>query len=189
MAQRVYLIDTERVKKNTLIDSSVSDKTLSIIIKTAHLIYLQELLGTPLFTKLNDNIIASGLTALQDTLIKDYILDYLYATVEYLSIDDLLIKLTDAGVNSTTPPNTQQRTKDELTSIKAHKEKAMNFYAGLIKTFILNNINSFPEYDLSDEGIQSKKYNTFGFVCYDEDFTEDANYHNKKGTYLNDESI
>jgi len=189
MAGKVYLIDTNRVKENTLIDSSVSDKTLSIIIKTAHEIYLQELLGTPLYSTINTNIRNSGLTVMQDTLIKNYIIDYLYALVEYLSVDDLLLKLTDAGVNSVTPPNTQQRTKDELVSIKNHKEKALNFYAGLIKTFILNNISSFPEYNLSDSGVPAKKQNTFGFVVYDEDFTEDENYYSKIGTYLNDESI
>lgn len=189
MAGKVYFIDPDRVKKNTLIDASVADKTLSIIINTAHQIYLQELLGTPLYSVLCTNARSSGLTAHQTTLINDYIIDYLYAVVEYLSIDDLLLKLTDAGVNSVTPPNTTQRTKDELVSIKAHKEKAMNFYAGLIKTYIQKYINYFPEYSDGDSGVPSKKYSTGGFVVYDEDFTEDDSYNDRIGSNINDESI
>lgn len=188
---RVYYIDTLKAKQNTVLDSSISDKTLSLIIKTAHQVYLQELLGSPLYNTLNTNYINSGLTTNQRTLIETYIIDYLYATVEYLAIDELLLKMSDAGINVVTPPNTMVKTKDELLTIRMHKSKAMNFYAGLIKIFVDGNPDLKFIYEILDntQGVKAKKNNTFGFVTYDTDDDEDELYKRRRTVYPGEESI
>lgn len=186
---KVYFISLQQIKDNTLLDTNISDKTLTVMLRTAQDIWLQELLGTSLFNLLKTNILANTITTKQRILIESYILNYLYALIEMLSVDDLLLKYSESGINSNNPQNTVQKSKDELSAIKVHKVKSVNFYAGLIKTYIENNISDFAEYEYTDEGVQAKKYNTYGFFLDDDDFEKDNEYWSREATNGKEESI
>lgn len=186
---KVYFTSLQQIKDNTLLDTNIQDKSVLIMLRTAEGTYTQELLGTDLYKLLKSNIQNNILTQKQRTLIEDYILPYEYALVEMLSLDDLLIKISDA-IYTSTPPNTIQRTKDELTTQKAHKERAVNFNAGLLKNYIYKNINDFPEYNTNDNGgIAPKPINNFGFFLDDNDYWEDDNYNTRNASQSGEESI
>lgn len=185
---KVYFTSLQQVKDNTLLDTNIQDKNVLIMLRTTENTFTQEILGTDLYKLLKANILANTLTTKQRTLIEDYILPYEYAVMEMLSLDDLLIKISDA-IYTSTPPNTVQRTKDELTTQKVHKERAVNFMAGLLKTYITNNIADFPQYETNLDGVQAKVYNNFGFFCPDEDFSDDDSYNTRKASQSGEESI
>jgi len=185
---KVYFTSIEQIKDNTLLDANIQNKNLLIMLRTAENTYTQELLGTDLYKLLKTNIQNNTLTTKQRVLIEEYILPYEYALIEMLALDDLLIKISDA-VYSPNAPNTIKPAKDELTTQKAHKERAVNFYAGLLKTYITNNLTYFPEYQTNLDGVQAKVYNNFGFFCPDEDFTEDDAYNRRRASQSGEESI
>lgn len=186
---KVYFTNLTAVKENSLLDANISDKTLTVMLNRAQNTLLQELLGTPLFKLLKTNILNNILTAKQRILIEQYILDYIYALMEMLAVDDLLLKYSESGINSTTPDNTIQKTQRELSLIKITKVKSVNFYAGLIKTYIEDNIADFPEYESTDEGVKAKKYNTYGFFLDDDDFESDDNYKSRNASNGFEEAV
>ena len=189
---KVFFTNVQAIKANSLIDDNVSDKAITIMLRTAQDIYCQELLGTELYKKLINNISTNSLTVKQRYLIENYLLVYIFSLVELLSIDDLLIKYAENGIYTTTPANSTQRTKDELTSIKMHKSKAVNMYAGLVKTYItaIDNQKDFPEYyNLDTDGIKATKITTFGFFLDDDDFQKDDQYKNRNANNQQEESI
>jgi hypothetical protein len=180
MSNYLFFIDSTGLKDNTNIDKNVSDKLIKNLIKTAQNVYLQELLGRNLYLKLIDNYTNSTLTTKQSILIDDYIIDYLYAKCESLSVDVLIIKYAD-GVSRTTPNNTTQPSFDELKLIKINKEKEITMYEDLIKQYINDplNIDSFPEYNSNtDNYVNPVKAKTYGIYFEDSDL--DYEYNNRR---------
>lgn len=186
---KVFFTNLSNIKENTLLDKNVNDKTLKVIQKTVENIWLQEILGTTLYKLLQNKILTNTLTTLQRELIEDYILDYVYALVEMLSVDDLLLKYSENGVYAPNPDKTVQIQLGQLQQQKTHKVKAVNFYAGLIKTFIENNIDDFAEYNEDDEGVPAKKIASYGFFLDDDDWVDDAQYNDRKASGNYGESI
>ena len=186
---QVYFTTLQGIKDNSLIDTNVADKTMLIMLRTAENIYCQEVLSTMLYSLLKSNILANTLTTKQRILIENYILPYIYALVEMLAVDDLLVKLNENGVNASTPDNTVQKSQKELQQIKTHKVKAVNFLCGLLKSYIENNIADFPEYNDITTGVPAKKINNFGFYCDDDDYIRDNNYNDRDASSDDSEGI
>lgn len=168
------------IKENTLVDANTNEKTLKVIQKSAEDVWLQEVLGTPLYNTLKTAGLQNTLTAMQKTLIEDYILNYVYALVEMLVVEDLLLKYSNNGVYEPNPDKSVRAQESVLRQQKFHKDKAVNFYCGLLKTYIENNITSFTEYNEVDEGVPSKKVINHGFYLDDDDYLEDDNYYRRK---------
>lgn len=189
MAQPIYFTTLSDIKANTLLDDNISDDYMKVMLRICDDNYVQELLGTPLFNALKAGIRAKQLTDMQTTLIQDYILNYIYATMEYIAIDYLLTKFSNSGVNVSTPDSTAQRQYSELLSTRVHKTRSVNSYAGLLKTYVENNIEDFPEYNETDEGVPAKKINNYGFWFDADDDYDDDEYNDRKATNRNSESI
>lgn len=185
----VHFSSLQNIKDNSLIDTNVGDKKMNVMLRTAEDTYLQELLGTPLFNVLKTNITSNELTTKQRELIQNYILNYLYVLIEFLAIEYLLTNYASTGVNVSTPDNTAQRTMNELSLTKTYKIRSVNYYAGLMKTFLENNITDFEEYNETDEGLPAKKINNYGIFFDDDDFIEDIEYNDRNANNRNEESI
>ena len=187
--QNTYFISTSKIKEQTHIDQNVSDKTLSIMLRTAEFRYCQELLGKPLYTTLKSGITNNKLTSYQRILVEDYVIPYEICVLEVLSFYDLLLKVSEAGINSTTPTNTQQRTKDELLTLRKHFEGNSNFAAGLLKDYIIENLKEFPEYEYIAKGLVPRKFGNSGFFLDSDDFAIDDSYNRHSAENRFEESI
>lgn len=185
----VHFTSLDNIKNNTLIDTNVNDKYMNVMLRVAEDTWLQEILGTSLFNALKTGIVDNTLTDKQRTLIEDKILNYLYALMEMLAIEYLLTKYETNGVYVNTADNTAQRQYSELSATKVHKVRSVNYYAGLMKKYIDNNINDFEEYNETDEGLPAKKVNTRGFFIDTDIIIEDIEYYSRNATNNKEESI
>jgi hypothetical protein len=186
---KVYFSSLQQIKDNTLLDTNIQDKNVLIMQRNAENNFIQETLGTDLYVLLKQNIQGNTLTAKQRTLIESYILPYEYALIEMLSLDELLIKISDS-IYTSTPPNTIQRTKDELNGQKAHKERSVNTACGFLKNYIMKNIKDFPQYETNDNGgIPAKITQNYGFYCDDSDYYDDDRYNTRRASQSGEESI
>jgi hypothetical protein len=175
-----HFVSIQQVKENTSLDQNIDEKYLINILKSAEEIFLQELLSSTLFNKLVDGIATNTLTDKQKTLVQDYILDYLYAVVEMLAVDDLILKITNYGVYTPSPDHTTQKQKGELTVIKSHKERAVLHFAEFIKRYISDNFEDFKEYVSGGINDKPKTINNFGFWFDDNIDNQDIDYNRRR---------
>jgi hypothetical protein len=187
---KAHFCSLESIKSNTQIDTNVQEKDLISVLKTVEQIYLQELLSPALYNRLIDGIAANSLTEKEKTLIQNYILDYIYAACELLSLDSLIIKITNFGVWSPSPDHTVAKQKAEMTVLRVRKEKTVNYYAGYIKDYINTNLVDFLDYN-GGIGAAPKKIINYGFYLDDDDFNRDVEYNRRSrgGNSGLDESI
>jgi hypothetical protein len=186
---KVYFCSLQQIKDNTLLDTNIQDKNVLIIQRNAENNFIQEVLGTDLYSLLKTNIQNNTLTAKQRTLIENYILPYEYALIEMLALDDLLIKISDS-IYTSSPPNTVQRTKNELNGQKAHKERSVNSAVCFLKNFLVKYIQDFPQYSTNlDGGVPAKLTQNHGFYCDDDDYSEDNAYYSRRASQSGEESI
>jgi hypothetical protein len=171
-----------------MLDSSIDDKILKALITTAEDSYLQRVLSTTLYEKLKYNVAHGTLTVKQQYLGDNKILKYLLAIIQYISIDDLILKYSQNGAYISTPNNTAQADIQRLERIQFNKQKDVNTYETLIREYIEDNILDFPEFE-DKTGIAAKKVRTFGFYCDDDNDVIDALYNRKVGKSDFDESL
>jgi hypothetical protein len=184
----IHFVDISYIKNNTNLDTSVNDKILVNILTSAEDSYLQLILGSSLYQTLQNGISTNTLTVKQKYLIDNKIIKYLLATIVYLSIDDLLVKYAASGVYANTPQNTIQLNTDQLTRIQNNKERDMNTYEYLIKSYIRDNQADFPEYESQDD-IKAQKVKNFGFYIDPDNREQDIRYNQKEGSNDFDENI
>lgn len=184
----VHFITTNYVRDNTQLDSTIDDKILITLITTAEDSYLQRVLSTTLYEKLKYNIAHGTLTVKQQYLGDYKIVKYLLAVIACNSVDDLILKYSQNGAYISTPNNTQQADIQRLERIQFNKQKDVNTYELLIKSYIEANLADFPEYnDTAD--IAAKKTRNFGFyIDPDNDYNDDL-YNRKAGNNTFDESL
>lgn len=184
-----FLLSTQNVKDNTVLDDNIGDNDLKNILYDAQDVELQQLLGTDLYDTILYNAKNYALTAKQTVLVDKYITRFLYAAVEYLSVDALLIKYDNIGVYEQSPDNSLQVDKDRLLRQIALKEGKMEYRAGLLKEYLKDNLNDFPEYNTNESGIPSVKIRTAGFFLDDDDYTRDYYYNRTRGDNDFEQSI
>jgi hypothetical protein len=109
--------------------------------------------------------------------------------MEVLVYYDLLTKISQAGINVTTPTNTEQKTKDENLTLRKQKEGNANFYAGLLKDYIVENLKEFPEYEYIAKGLVPRKFGNSGFFLDANDFAIDDEYNRTRAENRYEESL
>ena len=127
MATALFITPTD-LKQNSLIDGNVDVDKFIQFIKISQQIHIQNYLGTALYDKISDDIIADNLTGNYLTLVRDYIKDMLihYAMVDYLPF--AAYQVANGGVFKHISENSESVTKSEVdTLVEKHRQFAQ-FY-------------------------------------------------------------
>ena len=145
-------ISLEDLKKNTNLNGNIEADKLLPSLKTAQQLELEPVLGTDLYNKISDDIIAGTLTGNYLALKQNYIHDVLihFAMSYYLPFAAYTI--ANSGVTKHNAENTVSVENEELL-LMINKEKAIaeTYKKRLIK-YLENNTSLFPEY-LTNSGI------------------------------------
>ena len=174
----VLFIKTEDLKRNTIISGSVDvDKFISNI-KVAQQIHIQRYLGTDLYKRLQDGIVANDLTASESILLSDYLQDTLiyYAMSEYLPF--AAIQVTNGGVFKHTPDNAVSVDKSEIDYLTAKYKERANYYTKRLVDYLCHNASSFPEYstNTNNEISPTKRLDTGGWYLGDTGYDDAIRY-------------
>jgi len=146
MAKALF-ISTNDIVKYTMLNGNVDPDTYTQFIFQAQQIHIQNYLGTKLYNKINDGIVAGNLTQPYLDLLKDYIkfMVIWYSMVEFLPYAS--IKISEKGVFKHNSENSTTVDKIEIDSLIANARDTAQSYTNRFIDFMSFNQVDFPEYN------------------------------------------
>jgi hypothetical protein len=146
MAQALFITQSD-LKKYTAVNGNVDADKFFAFIKIAQDIHLQNYLGTKLFDKINNDIVADTLTGNYLTLVNKYIKPMLihWAMVEYLPFASITI--ANKGVYKHNSENGEIVNKEEIDFIISKERDIAQHYTRRFIDYICENNNLFVEYN------------------------------------------
>jgi len=154
-------ISLDELKKNTAISGNIDGDKLLPSIRAVQQIELEPLLGTDLYNKLSELIIANNVTGDYLTLKNNYIHNVLIhmAVSYYLPYSSYII--TNGGVSKWTGgDNRDGLSLSELTFLVNKEESIAEMYKKRLIDYLCNNSSKFPEYSTNSTGDLQPSRNT-----------------------------
>ena len=146
MATPLFIKRSDIVKNTALSGNVDPDKFLQFV-KLAQEIHIQNFLGTDLYNKISNNILASALTGDYLSLVNDYVQPMLihYAMAEYLPFAAYTI--ANGGVFKHNSENATQPSKSEIDVLISKERDYAEYYTNRFVDYMSFNASSmFPEY-------------------------------------------
>jgi hypothetical protein len=146
MATALFIKRQDLVKNTALSGNVDTDKFIQFV-KLAQEIHVRNYLGSDLYDKISNDIIADTLTGDYLTLVNDYIQDMLihYAMAEYLPFAAYTI--SNGGVHKHGSENSQIADKSEIDQLIAKERDYAEYYTNrFIDYMTFNAPSKFPEY-------------------------------------------
>ena len=150
------------IKRNTIIDGNVDVDKFIQFIKIAQQIHVRNYLGSDLYNRISDDIIADTLTGDYLSLVNTYIQPMLihFAMVDYLPFAAYQVK--NGGVFKHSSENSETVSKSEVDYLVNKEREFAEYYTRRFIDYMANNQNLFPEYTSnSNEDINPDKDATF----------------------------
>lgn len=153
-------VTTEDIKKFTALNGNVDNDKFVQFIKIAQETHIQGFLGTNLYDKINDDIIADDLVSPYTTLVSKYIKPMLchWAMVEYLPFSAYTI--ANKGVYKHNSENSEAVSIEELNLLIEKERKIAQSYTQRFLDHICNNSSLYPEYNTNSNGDQFPEKNS-----------------------------
>jgi len=146
MANYVLFISENKLKDSTAIGGNVDMEFILPYIRTAQKKYIEYLLGTDLFSKLQSDITAGSLSGVYQTLVDDYIQDCLIHYSFYEAFPFLRHKIMNNNVVSKTAENAETLSREEAQDLREEIRNTAEFYGERLVRYLKNNTSSYPEY-------------------------------------------
>ena len=152
MSKNILFIDEDTIKQKSTVNANVDPKLITPAIKYCQDAYLEPVLGTSLFRKIQTDIESTGTTTGEyKTLLDNYILDVLtYYVLSELPMA-LGYKFFNKNVLKKNSENSSEAQNFELNQLaKWYRNKAEYYEAQLIKYLVTENgitPYKFPEYN------------------------------------------
>jgi hypothetical protein len=143
---RKYFISTESLKKLSLIENNVEASTLAVMLNRVQKTSLEPVLGTPLYKKLLEDIDNDTLTGIYETLVNEYILDFLIVCCELEYVVSGANKFANMGVGKYAPQDTQQNNLGDNNDVRDNLKKHRQAYRDSLVGYLQDNESDIPEY-------------------------------------------
>jgi hypothetical protein len=149
MATALFISRTDLVK-NTILDGNVDTDKFIQFIKISQQIDIQNYLGTDLYNKISNDIIANTLSGNYLSLVEDYVQPMLihYAMMQYLPFAAYQIK--NGGISKHTSENAESVTKDEVDYLVQKERNFAEYYTRRFIDYMSFNTSLFPEYQTNN---------------------------------------
>ena len=146
MAKQVLLVSEQRLKQWTQLDDNVRLNEITPHILQASDIYIQNLVGSKLYARLQAGIIANDLNTDEKLLLDDYIGKTLMQYALYMILPSIKYKVVNQGIVNGTSEETAPTTLEELRYLRGTVLDTAEFYATSLVEFFRDNPGMFPEY-------------------------------------------
>lgn len=142
----VLFVTPADIKRFTALNGNVDQDKFLQFVKIAQDIHIQQYLGTRLFEKIKDDIVAETLVNPYLNLLNTYIKPMVihWALVEFLPFSSVVIG--NKGVYKQTAENGDIVSKDEIDSLTAKQRDLAQYYTRRFIDFMCFNSATFPEY-------------------------------------------
>jgi hypothetical protein len=155
--KNILFINTLTIKERTSVHSNIDDKLVIPEIKVSQDMYILPALGTALYTRLQDGIVANNLTANESALLDDYITD----TLVYYVLSELPVGLSfqfyNKGLVRKTSDNSDQPNMQDLIDVANRYRSRAEFYKQRMIKYLqeVSTSNLFPEYINPGTGVDT----------------------------------
>jgi hypothetical protein len=151
MAEALFITRKDIVKFTAMNGNVDTDKFVQFI-KIAQDIHIQNYLGTELFDKISNDIIASNLTGDYLSLVNNYVKPMVihWAMVEYLPFSAYTI--SNKGVYKHTSDQSESVPKTEVDFLIEKERNLAQYYTERFISYMSFNQNQFPEYLSNSNG-------------------------------------
>lgn len=151
MAQALF-VTREDIVKFTVMNGNVDTDKFIQFVKIAQDTHIQNYLGTKLFDKINDAIVAGTLASPYTTLLTKYIKPMVihWAMVEYLPFAAYTV--ANKGVFKHNSENSINVEKEEVDFLIEKERDIAQHYTNRFLEYIPYNTASFPEYNSNTNG-------------------------------------
>lgn len=151
MAQALF-ITREDIVKFTALSGNIDVDKYTQFIKIAQDIHIQNYLGSKLFNKINNDIVAGTLASPYTTLLSNYIKPMVihFAMVEYLPFAAYTI--ANKGVFKHNSENSTNVEKNEVDFLIEKERDIAQHYTNRFIDYMSYNQSSFPEYNTNSNG-------------------------------------
>ena len=142
----VLFISENKLKQSTAINMNVDVEFLLPYVRQSQKLYIEPLLGTKLYQKLETEITAGTLTGVYKTLVEDYIADTLVNYAFYHCIPFLRFKVENGNIYSKTSETGNSLTTEESQHLRQEILNTAQYYNERAVEYLCNNSGSYPEY-------------------------------------------
>lgn len=144
-------IDDNYLKQYTPLGASVDINEIYPFVEEAQNIYIQDILGTPLYVDLEYKLY-SGITysTIERQLVDICSKALAYWTV-YMAIPHLAIKIRNLGVARPQATEAQQSTMDEMKYIREEMKNFGEFWNQRVVNFLCDKSSNFPLYSAASD--------------------------------------
>lgn len=152
------LICPDDVKAISQVNYNVNDDTIGYAIRTAQDIYLEDLIGTLLYHRLQE-LVYNSVAGLEDNideaenteyaiLLDEYVTPYLVAKTAVECLMPLTFKVRNIGVSKNSDTNIQSAQLQELQYVLTYNNTQVAEYATRLSSYLCENKSLFPELDV-----------------------------------------
>lgn len=147
LPQSVLFIDEDYIKRYSTINGSVDPTFLEPRLILAQDKWIQPILGTNLYQTIKAAILANNLTAIQTTLLEDFIMR---ATLHWALIEilpSLLYKVNNGAISTYSSEDSSPISRSELDRLVEEQRNNAQFYSERLIDYLCANSSLFPEYN------------------------------------------
>lgn len=146
MTKEVLFIDTEYIKNNSIINDNVDNELIIPFITLAQDKYIETLIGTRLFRKLEDDISGDTVSGIYKTILNNYIARTLKEWVIYEAMPFLNFKITNKSILKKDGDNSESADLSELRYLRNGIRDSAEYYSERLRRYLIENQSSIKEY-------------------------------------------
>jgi len=146
-----YLIDLASLKELSLIHENVENELLRVVLKRSQDMYIEPVIGTAQYNRLLQGVEDNDLTALELTLVNDYIVIVLVIAAELRLADPVTTEIRNIGVGVVTEQNYTANTSSQMERTKDMTYKDLTFYKNRLKRYLCENSSSYPLFEATNQ--------------------------------------
>jgi len=177
-------IDPDYVKNNVPMGKNIDEDEFLPFIKEAQSVYIQDLIGTPLYEDLMEKTIMTGTASITTSPYLSTYERWLYELlsksqayrVVQLAAFHITYKLRNAGLVQAQAQYTQNLSLKEIDALEQRMENLANHYADRAKKFLCENSDQFPLYTAASEDMYPNSYNDVDDVYFPDDYSGGTKY-------------
>lgn len=153
MANALF-ITLKELKQFTALNGNIENEKLEQFLKIAQDTHIYNYLGSKLFKKINDDIVAGTLSGNYETLLNDYIKPMVihWAMVEIMPF--VAYQIANKGVFKHNSENSTTVEKSEVDFLIEKERQIAQNYSQKFIDYMIVNYNLFPEYNTVTTGDQ-----------------------------------
>ncbi len=158
-----FILSEAKFRQFTDVNDMLDTALIKNAIRESQDIHLQRIIGTKLYQSILSQIDADAFTSsAYETLVNDYIQDFLLYAAYYETLEAIYIRPRNNGLLTPTGGENSIEVDRSLFNVKRQSvENKMEFYAEKLSQYISENENTFPELSENNKAYeQNPDYST-----------------------------